>query len=108
MNKYHNCKCLVDNIEFDSKKEANYYLELKQKVNQGLISDLKLQVKYELIPSFKLNGHSIRPMCYIADFTYRDKDLCLHIIDTKGFRTDVYKIKKKIFEYKYKIEIEEK
>lgn len=44
---------------------------------------------------------------YIADFVYKDKDGNEVVEDVKGFRTDVYKIKKKMMRYRYGIEIQE-
>ena len=42
-NKYSNQKVVIDNIKFDSKKEANRYLELKIIEKAGEISNLQLQ-----------------------------------------------------------------
>lgn len=108
MNKYKNKKTMIDNILFDSKKEANYYTLLKMLEKANKISDLELQKKFILQGHFKLNGKTIRAITYIADFVFKDDKGNLHVIDTKGYRTDVYKIKKKLFEKKYGIEIEEK
>lgn len=103
-NKYHNKKVVYNGIKFDSKKEGAYYLKLKLLEEKGVIQDLQLQVKFELIPSFKFKGETIRGINYYADFTYK-QDGKLHIVDTKGIRTDVYKIKKKMMNYKgYDIE----
>ena len=104
--KYGSRKTIVNGIKYDSKKEARYGVKLQQLEKAGIIKDLQRQVKYELQPSFKLNGKTIRSISYIADFTYI-KDGELHIIDCKGFRTTEYKLKKKLFEYKYQKEIEE-
>lgn len=107
-NKYKNKKVIVDNIKFDSKKESEEYLKLKYRQKIGEIKELKLQVPYELIPTYKINNKTIRRTQYIADFTYvSTKDNKLHVVDTKGFKTDVYRLKKKMFEYQYGIEIEE-
>lgn len=106
--KYHNTKVEYNGIKFDSIKEMKTYqlLEYRQKI--GEIKELKLQVPYELIPKYKMNDKTIRKTQYIADFTYiSTKDNKLHVVDTKGFKTDVYRLKKKMFEYKYGIEIEE-
>ena len=74
----------------------------------GLIKDLELQKEYILQDKYKINNKTIRKISYIADFSYISvKDNKLHVIDVKGFKTDVYKLKKKLFEYKYGIEIEE-
>lgn len=105
-NKYKNKKVVYNGIKFDSQKERNYYIKLKLLEDKGKIKDLKLQVKYELQPKFKSGNKNIQAISYIADFTYLDEENKLHIIDTKGVRTDVYKIKKKMMQYKG-LEIEE-
>ena len=104
--KYKNKKVVVDNILFDSKKEANYYTKLKILRDAGKIVDLELQKRFVLQQGFKLNGKSYRAITYIADFIYKD-DKGVHVVDTKGYRTEVYKIKKKLFMKKFGIEIEE-
>ena len=108
MNKYHNKKVIVNGHKFDSIKEANYYNQLRLLQRAGLIRDLELQKTFILQPSFKLNNKTRRNITYKADFTYfSNEDDKIHVIDVKGFKTDVYNIKKKMFEYKYGIEIEE-
>lgn len=104
MNKYHNKKCFYKGMTFDSKKERDYYVILEMMLKNKQITDLKTQVKFELQPSFKFKGKTIRSINYIADFTYV-KDEKLIIVDTKGYRTEVYKLKKKIMQFKgYDIE----
>lgn len=109
--KYHNTKVEYNGIKFDSVKEMKHYqlLEYRQKI--GEIKELKLQVPYELIPKYKMNDKTIRKCVYIADFVYYDtRDNKTHVIDVKSSFTrknEVYRIKKKLFEYKYGIEIEE-
>lgn len=106
--KYHNKKVTYDGRTFDSIKEMNYYLKLKLLENAGKIKELELQKEFEIQPSYRLNNKSRRKITYRADFTYKTtEDNQIHVIDVKGYRTDVYKIKKKMFEYKYGIEIEE-
>lgn len=106
MSKYNNIKCSFRGIKFDSKKELEYYIILLDRLKHNEISNLKRQVKFELQPSYKFNNKLIRSITYIADFTYQENGQ-LKVIDTKGYRTEVYKLKKKLFEYKYGIEIEE-
>ena len=106
-NKYKNKKVVVDNILFDSKKEANYYTKLKILRDAGKISDLELQKRFVLQQGFKLNSKTYRSITYIADFVYKDDKGQVHVVDTKGYRTQVYKIKKKLFMKKFGIEIEE-
>lgn len=107
--KYHNRKVEVDGIKFDSKLEAKRYLELKTLERAGEIKELVLQPSFELIPSFKKNNKTYRKTAYKADFSYFSISEGKYIIeDTKGFKTDVYKLKKKLFEYMYKdLEIKE-
>lgn len=104
MSKYNSRKTTVDGFTFDSKKEAKRYLELKQMEKDGLIHNLQLQVPFVLIPSFEVvvdgKKRKRRPITYVADFVYyRDDEKVIE--DVKGLRTPVYKIKKKLFEYRY-------
>lgn len=109
MNKYRNQKITIDGIIFDSLKEGGRYRVLKLLVKAKEIKDLELQKKFELQPAYtNANGKHIRAINYLADFYYYDNKLrCYVVEDTKGFRTDVYKIKKKMFEYKYNAIIKE-
>lgn len=101
-NKYHNKKIEYDGHKFDSIREKNHYILLKQLQDYGLIKDLQLQVKFELQPSFKYNGETIRKITYIADFVYYDlKENKIIVVDVKGFKTKDYLLKKKMFMYKY-------
>ena len=102
MNKYHNRKITIDGHTFDSVAEGNRYAELKLLLKQGLIKDLKLQPKYRLQDSFKKNGITYRPIDYIAVFECFDVKLKGIVVeDQKGVETEVFKIKKKLFEKKY-------
>lgn len=107
--KYRAKKTIINGIEFDSKKEANRYATLLLLEKSGRIKDLKLQPVYELVPKFNKNGKSYRKTTYKADFEYFDTKLNKIVVeDVKGFKTDIYKLKKKLFEYKYEdLEIEE-
>lgn len=100
--KYRSKKTKVDGIAFDSKKEAARYQELKLMERAGVIKDLSLQPNFLLQDKFKYKGKAQRKIEYIADFMYWDceKKTCI-VEDVKGVRTEVYKIKKKIFLKKY-------
>lgn len=101
--KYKNKKILIDGIEFDSRLEANRYFQLKILEKAKEIKDLRRQVKFELQESYKKNNKRIQAINYVADFVYYDFRKNKTIVeDTKGFKTEIYKLKKKIFEYKYK------
>ena len=106
-NKYGNRKTVVDGITFDSRKEAKRYQELKLLEKAGDIKDLRRQVKYELIPSQKINGKVVeRKVEYVADFVYlQNGDIVVE--DTKGIRTKDYIIKRKLMLYVWGIKIVE-
>lgn len=104
--KYHATKTVIDGITFDSKREAKRYQELKLMERAGAIRDLKRQVPYELIPAFDVDGKHYRPTVYIADFTYTDAKTGEKIVeDCKGYRTDVYRLKAKLFAHKFGVAI---
>ena len=108
-NKYHNKKVQYDKMTFDSKKEYSYYLKYKLMEQAGEIKDLKMQVPFTLIETFKLQDKTYRKTIYKADFTFVDKEGKYHVIDvkSKATRTQVYQLKKKLLAWKYGIEIEE-
>ncbi len=97
-NKYGAVQTIVDGIKFHSGKEANRYLELKLLQRAGEISDLRLQIPFE----FEVNGMKICK--YIADFAYQEKGKRV-IEDSKGVKTDTYRIKKKLMKAIYNIEV---
>ena len=103
VNKYHNKKVEYDGHKFDSKKEMLHYAALKELEKHGYITDLQLQVKFELQPSFKYDGKTIRAITYIADFVYFNiQENKIIVVDVKGFKTKEYMLKKKMFMFKYK------
>lgn len=98
--KYGNKRTEVDGIIFDSRKEADYYIHLKELEGAGIVSNIVLQPRFVLIPAFTKNGVKFRKMEYVADFQY-EKDGEIIVVDVKGYKTDVYKAKRKLFEYLY-------
>lgn len=82
---------------YDSRKEHRRANELKLMQRAGLISNLRQQVKYVLIPTQRdPAGNLLEKECsYYADFVY-DKDGVSVVEDTKGFRTPEYRIKRKL------------
>ena len=101
--KYNNARVEVDGMQFDSKREAARWQELRLMERAGEISDLRRQVRYELVP--KLPGE--RRVDYIADFVYRDKDGNEVVEDVKGVRTQAYIIKRKLMLWRYGLRIRE-
>lgn len=105
--KYHNEKVVVDGIKFYSTKEAKRYRELNLLVRAGEISNLELQKVFILIPNQYINGELLeRAVKYKADFVYQENGKTV-VEDTKGLKTDVYKLKKKLMLYVHGIRIKE-
>ena len=92
MSKYGNTKIRVDGRLLDSKAEAARWQELQLLERAGEITELERQVEYELIP--KQKGE--RAAKYIADFRYIDHDGKTVVEDTKGVKTPVWIIKRKL------------
>jgi hypothetical protein len=100
--KYHNINKTVDGIKFDSIKEASRYQELKLLEKAGKIKYLKLQPIFILQKAFERHEIKYRPITYKADFKYFDIEKDKWIVeDVKGMKTEVYKIKKKLFVYQF-------
>ena len=106
--KYHNKRVEYQGKVFDSLKERRRYCELLLLQKQGIISDLRLQVPYELIPAIyedvekqlktkvKVVSRCVqRAVTYVADFVYIQDGKTI-VEDTKGFRTKEYELKKKM------------
>lgn len=123
-NKYGNRKTQTPDGEvFDSNKEAKRWTILKLLEGAGEITDLRRQVKYDLIPpqyegvpKYTKSGQRIkdklvlveREVSYIADFVYFDKRLNQTIVeDVKGMKTKEYVIKRKLMLYFHGIRITE-
>ena len=98
--KYKAVKTIVDGFTFASKLEAKYYQIYSAMENAGAIKNLKMQTS---LPFF-FEGKKI--FTYKPDFEYDDVDGKHHYIDVKGVFTPVFRLKKKLIEAQYKIEIE--
>lgn len=104
MNKYRNTKVQYEGIKFDSIKERDYYIQLQLQMKaiqpEYKVLNIELQVPYPIF----INNKKI--CTYIADFvvTYKDR---AEVIDVKGFKTQIYKLKKKLVEAIYGITIKE-
>lgn len=121
--KYNAQKVVYDGITFDSKREAKRYQVLKLLERSGEISNLRLQVEYELIPNqykteerYGKNGRRLkdkqvlleRKCCYVADFVYTDNRTGETVVeDCKGMRVEPYQVKKKLMLWVHGIIIKE-
>tara|TARA_R100000808_G_scaffold21668_1_gene46833 strand:+ start:382 stop:717 length:336 start_codon:yes stop_codon:yes gene_type:complete len=108
MSKYRAVRTVVDGITFDSKKEAAYYKQLKVMEAGGFAKDIRLQPKFDCV----VNGKKI--CTYRADFEYLAADPVdpikgelnvRRIVDVKGYKTPIYKLKKKLVEAIHNVDI---
>ena len=124
--KYHNEKTISGGIHFDSKKEARRYEELMLMLRAGQVRDLKLQETFTLQDAYTSPaGLRVRPIKYVADFTYYEKRFIqcggydstdrsseewffvVEDVKSKATKTKIYEIKKKLLRDKFGIEIRE-
>lgn len=93
MAKFKNKKTMIDNVVFDSKLEAKFYMAFKLAKDIKL---LELQPAIELIPKTKVGSKNIMAIRYISDFLieYKGKKI---LIDAKGVKTAVFNIKMNLF-----------
>lgn len=116
--KYGNKKTYVDDIRFDSLAEARYYIYLRDRIRKGEIADLRLQVRFELVPAvykteeiqLKTKTKTVKKcvqqtICYIADFVYLEDGKEV-VVDVNA-DNDVYRLKKKLMLALLGIEITE-
>lgn len=101
-NKYGAKKTTVDDIKFDSRLEAKFYEHLCSLRDAKLIKGFEMQVRYEVIPAYvSPTGKKIRKTEYVADFDVHHLNGDIETVDVKGVETDVFKIKRKLFEKIY-------
>jgi hypothetical protein len=101
--KYGAVATVVDNIRFASQAEARRYGELKLLEKAGEICALQCQVRYPLF----VGPHNAWIGSYVADFSYTIAGEPLVIEDVKGFKTPLYRWKKKHVEAQYGVTIRE-
>ncbi len=107
--KYHNKIAYYDGIAFDSIKERDYYADVLLPLKwAGEIKSIDMQVSFVLQPPFKHGGKTIKGIKYVADFVITYPDGRKKVIDTKGYRTKEYQLKRKMLLYNYpEIDFEE-
>ena len=115
--RYNHTKVEVNGLKFDSKKEYQRYLVLKEAEDQGIITDLRTQVKYELIPAVveeyiehlktkdKVKTRTLQlAITWTADFVYlKDgEEVVEDVKPSKALLSDRFVIKEKLFFWKYR------
>lgn len=107
-NKYHAQKVCIDGYTFDSKLEGQHYGNLKLLQYADELYDLTIHPVFELQPAFiDAQGKRHRPILYKADFSYRLRTSYygfLVVDDCKGMVLDIFKLKEKLFLYRFKDE----
>ena len=121
MGRYYHKKTEVDGIVFDSQTEAEFYQYLKEEQQQGRVLSFEmqktfvLQDKFIIVDGKKIEGadenfkkiqkenpgRTIKAINYIADFVVVYSDGTVRVIDVKGAKTPDFKLKEKMFNYKY-------
>ena len=104
-NKYHNTKVIYNGIKFDSKKERDRYITLKQLEKAGIIKELELQPKFLLLDTIHYKSKTYPKTYYKSDFKYFDVNNGKYIIeDIKSpitAKDKVYRLKIKMLLTKY-------
>lgn len=99
-NKFHAKKVTIDGIEFDSKRESEYYLQYKADKS---IAKIECHPKYTLLDSFRdCNGNAERAITYKPDFRLTYADGTIEVVEVKSKRTAKepdYIMRRKLFKH---------
>lgn len=101
--KYNNKKTIYLGIQFDSIKEANRYQVLLYMERAGLIRNIELQPRYDLVVNGKKCGF------YKADFRYEKNtgETVVEDVKSPATKTPVYMLKRKLVKAIYGLDIQE-
>ena len=101
---YENMLNTKDIIVFDSVMESKYYMLLKKLESEGKVKNIEIHKNFLLLPEFiSASGTYHDKEIYEADFVYYNACACRQeVVDVKGYREDVFDIKWKQFDYKFK------
>lgn len=104
-NKYNAKKVEVDGIVFSSKAESFYYEHLLDLMHDGVVESFEMQKPYTLLDKFPhpKTGKTIRAIKYVPDFEVIYTDGRVEVVDVKGMQTDVFRLKCKLFMFRYQI-----
>ena len=105
MNKYNARKVTIDGITFDSQSEGRYYQHLLGLMESGVVESFEMQKPYTLLDKFPhpKTGMTIRAIKYVPDFEVIYTDGRVEVVDVKGMQTDVFRMKCKLFMFRYQI-----
>jgi len=104
-NKYNAKKITLDGITFDSQAEARYYKRLLKLKKSGVVEDFEMQKVFTLLDKFEhpQTGRIVRAVKYVADFEVIYTDGRVEVVDIKGFLTPEFRIKAKMFMFRYQV-----
>jgi len=105
MNKYNAKKVEIDGIVFDSRAEGMFYEHLLDLMHDGIVESFEMQKPYTLLDKFPhpKTGKTIRAIKYVPDFEVIYTDGRVEVVDVKGMQTDIFKMKCKLFMFRYQI-----
>ena len=105
MNKYNAKKVEIDGIVFDSRAEGRFYEHLLDLMHDGVVESSEMQKPYTLLDKFPhpKTGKTIRAIKYVPDFEVIYTDGRVEVVDVKGMQTDVFRMKCKLFMFRYQI-----
>lgn len=98
--KYRNEPTVVDGITFPSRLEADVYVHLNARELAGEIRELRRQAPFAIV----ING--IHVCDYVADFVFKEKRRTV-VVDAKGVKTAIYRLKRKLMAAVHKVEVRE-
>lgn len=114
--RYNHKTIIIGNLKFDSEKEYDRFLVLKDAEEKGVISNLRTQVKYELIPAVKeeyiehlktkdkIKTRTLQlAITWTADFVYikEGEEIVEDVKARKDLLSDRFVIKEKLFFWRY-------
>jgi hypothetical protein len=100
--KYRNVKTTVDGVLFDSIKESRRYSELMLLQRAGAISELELQPRFDLMVNGKKVGR------FTPDFRYEHAgSVVVEDVKSPASKTTAYRLRKRVFEAQYGIQVVE-
>lgn len=107
--KYGNRVTYVNEVKFDSAREAERYQVLMIRLGAGEIEKLKLQPEFTITESYRMpDGRLVKAQRYRADFSYIVKDTGEYVVEdvkTEGTKTRVFINKQKLMYEKYGIDV---
>ena len=105
MNKYNAKKVEIDGIVFDSRAEGRFYEHLLDLMHDGVVESFEMQKPYTLLDKFPhpKTGKTIRAIKYVPDFEVIYTDGRVEVVDVKGMQMDVFRMKCKLFMFRYQI-----